>query len=358
MCIDSQGHVLGKGDAVTLTADYIAANPMLTSSGVHDLVWFEISGITNHSECVLVAASPASAQAMSSTGLISITVDAKMTTYSPTGSAWLASTKSQTASTAPQILSANQYPLRSGDIVQLTGKSLHSWGTYNNIKAGDEFVCTLTGLNHPSGCELWLDAIDATLAASLNTNGVVPLYCDAREVNFVRKGALSMALQRAQPAPPPPPPPVPVPPKAVLSQQPGILHQDYAGDNIVAGDIVTLIPTAYSYFGLQAPVQPNSEYRIRAIDQYGLVELEAVDLAVDAEVYIQLGRHLIFTQTGGVLLAATQPVRSLATPYQPVLAPPPEPETGEKKTFDHASLGTDLTGDELMESIRAICGGR
>ena len=43
----------------------------------------------------------------------------------------------------------------------------------------------------------------------------------------------------------------------------------------------------------------------------------------------------------------------------------PEPESDsfgvgqpKEKVFDHASLGTDLTGDELMKSIRDICGGR
>ena len=47
-------------------------------------------------------------------------------------------------------------------------------------------------------------------------------------------------------------------------------------------------------------------------------------------------------------------------------APLNEPEEADsygvgqpkEKVFDHASLGTDLSGDELMKSIRDICGGR
>lgn len=57
----------------------------------------------------------------------------------------------------------------------------------------------------------------------------------------------------------------------------------------------------------------------------------------------------------------------LASPYDGSGSGSPEPDESEpdsygvgqpkEKVFDHASLGTDLSGDELMKSIRDICGG-
>ena len=56
-----------------------------------------------------------------------------------------------------------------------------------------------------------------------------------------------------------------------------------------------------------------------------------------------------------------------SSPYDGSGSGSPEPDESEsdsygvgqpkEKVFDHASLGTDLSGDELMKSIRDICGG-
>ena len=56
-----------------------------------------------------------------------------------------------------------------------------------------------------------------------------------------------------------------------------------------------------------------------------------------------------------------------SSPYGGSGSGSPEPDESEsdsygvgqpkEKVFDHASLGTDLSGDELMKSIRDICGG-
>lgn len=50
-------------------------------------------------------------------------------------------------------------------------------------------------------------------------------------------------------------------------------------------------------------------------------------------------------------LIACQP--AIPSHYIPVMDEKAEPE---KKPFEHSDLGTDLSGDELMESIRSICG--
>lgn len=50
-------------------------------------------------------------------------------------------------------------------------------------------------------------------------------------------------------------------------------------------------------------------------------------------------------------LIACQP--AIPSHYIPVMDENAEPE---KKPFEHSDLGTDLSGDELMESIRSICG--
>ena len=42
--------------------------------------------------------------------------------------------------------------------------------------------------------------------------------------------------------------------------------------------------------------------------------------------------------------------------YQAVSHSDQDIENHEKEPFRHSDLGTDLTGDELMESIRSICG--
>lgn len=85
------------------------------------------------------------------------------------------------------------------------------------------------------------------------------------------------------------------------------------------------------------------------------------------EVQMSCDQKTILVSERYCLPASGQPVPLQVSPNAPWLGIDPaakedEPDTfgvgqPKEKVFDHASLGTDLSGDELMKSIRDICGG-
>ena len=352
MCLDKNGVLLAVGDVVVVGGNLLK-RPQILNMGLSDVCRFTIdrvtpvvppSGLHTH----LCELSPLNLEA---SAFIGTALAAKaFKTFSPysvdlvrAGAASLPHGFTTPAAAAPTaIQTADGHALQSGDIVKLTNRSMSAWGSYNNITSRDEFVCTLMGQNHPSGCELSLDAIDPSLSASLMRNLGGPLYCDAREVDFVRLGALSLAASATPSA---------------WQTKAAPVHKDAFGVAVQAGDTVQLTSTAYAYFSLKPPIMPDTKYKAVSLDQYGMATLNAVDPALDAELVLAFGRPSFFVNTPSleVCIPTNAPTLvQMATPYQPVLAPPPE--AGEKKPFDHASLGTDLSGDELMKSIRDICG--
>lgn len=265
------------------------------------------------------------------------------------------------ASAHPQrIITADGVDLHSGDIVELTSKAMNDWGLYNNIKAGDEFICTLTGPNHTSGCEMSIEALDLSLASSLKRNLGGPLYCNGKEVNFVRLGALSRQASQFghQQQPhgfiPAAPSSAPTAAAGTAATMTPLRYGD--GQDIMLGDTVALTGSAVSSWGASLGLDRQDRFTVVALRPVaGVVDVQSTDPAKQAKLRATLSGDLDM-EPGDMILRNRSAPPVMATHYAPCALPTGDPDTGEKY-FDHASLGTDLTGDELMKSIRDFCEG-